>query len=232
MIVKSRFFLSRLEVLSLPLHLAPLAIVLSLSTTAHATSIVADGGFEAAGGGNVYYATSSIDGGSWSVTKGAVYVDTMDPYVYDGNNSVNLTYANLYVSNSLSQVLNTLVGQFYYVNFWANADTPNTFSLTENGVMVPGTPNSIANNGFPGAITNKSLFTDYSGGFVATSTTTNLVFTATGDPAIGSTVGSVMIDDVIVQAPEPGSIVLVMTGIIDLALLAGRKRLVRSGLAG
>lgn len=210
---------------SLPLLLAALVAMFSLNASAHASNIVVDGGFEAAGGGNVYYAGQSIDGGSWTVIAGDIYIDTQDPFVYDGNNSVNLTLANPYVPNTLSQVLATLVGQTYVVNFWANADSSNTFSLTANGLTVAGTPGSIADNGFPSMTSNSSLFTDYSGEFVATSTSTTLDLTSVGDPAIGSQNGSVMVDDVNVQpVPEPGSVVLMLTGILGLGLMVGRKR--------
>jgi hypothetical protein len=48
---------------------------------------------------------------------------------------------------------------------------------------------------------------------------------SSGDP-------SVVIDDVSIAAtPEPGSIVLMLTGMAGLGLLAGKKRLVRSALA-
>jgi hypothetical protein len=214
------------------MFVAAIATVVGLSVSAHASTVIADGGFEAAGGGNVYFAGQSIDGGSWNVTNGAVYIDTLDPYVYAGSNSVNLTLANLYVPNSLEQTLTTTVGQTYTVNFWANSDSANTFSLTENGSALTGSPTSIVDNGFPGTITNSSLFVDYTGEFTATSTTTDLTFTATGDPIIGSTDGSVMIDDVGISAtPEPGSIVLTLTGMIGLGLLAARKRLGRSVFA-
>jgi hypothetical protein len=220
---------------SFSLLLAALAAVLSLSASAHASNLVADSGFEAAGGNNVYFAGQSIDGGSWTVAQGAVFIDNQDPWVFDGNNSVNLSLANPFVANSLAQTLTTVVGQAYLVNFWGNADTPNTFSVTENGTALGGTPGSIAQNGFPNT-TNSSLFTDYSGQFVATSTTTTLDFTSTGDPAIGSQDGSVMIDDVSVQTastltPEPGSIFLTLTGVIGLGLAVGRKRLGRSVFA-
>lgn len=211
---------------------AAIAIFFGLSVSAHASTTIADGGFEAAGGGNVYFATSSIDGGSWTVTNGAVYIDTLDPYVFAGSNSVNLTLANLYVSNSLEQTLTTTVGQTYTVSFWANSDSANTFSLTDNGSALFGSPTSIVDNGFPGAIANSSLFVDYTGKFTATSTTTNLIFTATGDPAIGSADGSVMIDNVgIAATPEPGSMVLILTGMAGLGLLAASKRLGRSVFA-
>lgn len=231
MIPDSNSFRARFKGPSLSLFAASLVAVMSLSASAHASTVVADGGFEAAGADGLYFSGQSIDGGSWNVTNGAIFIDTQDPYVYDGNNSVNLTLANLYVPNSLEQTLTTTVGQQYTVNFWANSDSANTFSLTENGLTLLGIPISIVDNGFPGAITNSSLFVDYSGVFLATSTTTDLQFTATGDPAIGSTDGSVMIDDVSIKAtPEPSSMVLMLTGIAGLGLLVGRKRLGRSVL--
>src|ERR1035441_7755331 len=206
-----------------------LAAMLTLSASAHASSLVADGGFEAAGGGSVFSAVSSIDAGSWNVIQGAVYVDNQDPWVYDGNNSVNLTGANLYVPNTLSQTLSTVVGQTYNVSFWGDADIANTFSLTDNGSAVTGMPTSIAHNGFPNP-TNSSLFVDYTGKFTATSTSTTLSFTDTGDPAIGSSNISVMIDDVNVSAaaaatPEPASIGLTLTGLCGLCLVLAGKRL-------
>ncbi len=70
--------------------------------------------------------------------RGEVYIDTQDPYVYAGNDSLNLTYLNLYTANSVSQVLATVVGQTYGVSFYADADSANTFSFTENGSAVAG----------------------------------------------------------------------------------------------
>ena len=57
------------------------AALVCLSASAHASNLVADSGFEAAGGGNVYFAGQSIDGGSWNVTQGAIYIDTQHPWV-------------------------------------------------------------------------------------------------------------------------------------------------------
>jgi hypothetical protein len=213
------------------LHLVPLAAVFCLSATAHAGNIVLDSGFEAAGGGNVYYAGQSIDGGPWTVTQGAVYIDNLDPWVYDGTNSVNLTLANLYAANSLDQILTTVAGESYDVTFWADADTSNTFSLTANGIAVSGAPTSIVENGFPDQIDplgNSALFVEYSGVFTATSTSTDLSFTATGNPEIGAQDASVMIDDASVTTPEPGSFLLLLTGILALGLLAGSKQLRQS----
>ena len=201
------------------------AAAIFLGPLAHAATILADGGFESAGSGNVYYAGDTIDGGSWTVTAGSVYVETMDPYVYAGNNSLNLTYVNPYVSNSISQIIATTAGQNYVVSFYANADTANIFSLSENGVTVTSSPSSIANKGFPGAVTNSNLFTYYTGSFFANSASTTLNFASTGNPPLGSSVGSVLIDNVAVAAtPEPASLALVFTGAAGLAGLIRRRR--------
>jgi hypothetical protein len=222
----------RLKIPSLSLLLTALTVS-NFTASAHAASILVDGGFESAGGGNIYYSSpthQSIDGGSWIVTAGEVYIDNLDPYVYAGNNSLNLTGANPYQTDSIMQALTTVAGEAYTVNFWANADSPNVFSLTENGVTLLESPISIVDNGFPSSATNgnSSLFVDYSATFRATSTTTDLMFTDISDPAIGSQTqtGSVLIDNVAVQpTPEPSSIALLFTGIVGLALLVGRKRL-------
>lgn len=214
-----------------PFLVAGLA-VLSCLGSAHAATILNDGGFEAAGASNTYYSGQRIDGGSWNVATGAVYIDSNDPYVDVGNNSLNLTYANLYTTNAVSQALSTTVGQVYTVNFFADADTDNTFSLLENGLAVNGAPSSIVNNGFPG-LTNSSLFMNYLGTFTASSASTTLSLSAVGNPAIGSQNGSVMIDNVTVQpstavTPEPASLVLLLTGALGLGTMLRQRRSARS----
>jgi hypothetical protein len=211
--------------------------LLGSNVSIHAASIVSDGGFESAGGGNEYFAGSSLDGGSWTVTRGAVFIDSGDPYVFAGNNSLNLTGVNPYTVDTVSQTLSTIAGDFYTLNFWANSDSANAFSVLVNGAAVSGAPTSIVDNGFPGSVTNSSLFVDYSETFKATSSATTLSFSDTSNPAIGnlSQSGSVLLDNVSVQlapAPEPASIALMSTGIIALAFIVGRKRLLQPAIAG
>jgi hypothetical protein len=229
MVPEQKHSISYFKGASLSLRLLALAAVVGLTASAHATNIVADPGFESAGGGNIYYAGQSIDGGSWNVTAGSVYIDTGDPYVFAGSNALNLTGANPYVADSVSETLTTIVGKIYDVSFWGDADSANTFSLLENGTAVTGIPSSIVDNGFPNPTSNSSLFVDYLGIFTASSTTTVLKFTDTADPPIGSALGSVMIDNVSVQpTPEPSSIALMLTGLLGLGFVLARKRLAGS----
>ena len=227
MILQSHLFKRQIQGSSLTFA-AALVALFSLGASAHASSVIADGGFEAAGGGNAYYATGSIDGGSWNVTDGAVYIDNADPYVFDGNNSANLTAFNLDALNTLSETLSTVAGQQYTINFWADSDTANTFSVTANGTDLFGAPLTIAQNGFPSANTNGNSgdFVDYKGTFIAYSSSTLLAFNADASPAIGSSSsGSVVIDDVSAQiTPEPASIFLMLTGIAAIGLAAAFKR--------
>jgi|GEM_PF-925372 len=221
---------------SLLLLLAAVAVVLLPAVSAHA-DIVADGGFESAAPGATantwtqYNVGSSIDGGSWLVTAGSVGVDSQDNYVYDGNNSVTLNGDPTQI-DSLSQTLATIVGQQYTIGFWADAEVNNAFSATFGGVALSGVPSSIAENGFPNSNYpgNSSQFVYYSGTGIATSTSTELTFSSTTLPTIGNGV-SVEIDDVTATpTPEPGSIFLMLTGILGLGFVVARKHLGQAAL--
>lgn len=205
-----------------------LFLLAALSLPAHAATILADGGFESATGGAIIYAGSSIDGGSWNVTQGSVYIDSGDPYVFAGNNSLNLTGNNPYFPNTISQTLATVAGQLYSFSFFANADSSNTFALLVNGLAVSGAPSSIANNGFPGAVSNSALFTSYNGQFTANSTSTVFSISDTATPPYNSQYGSVVFDNFnIAPTPEPGSILLVLTGVAGLGQAVRRRFLTR-----
>jgi PEP-CTERM motif len=218
-----------------------LGTLLSLTAAAHATNIVVDPGFESAGtgvaGSYEYFAGQSIDGGAWTVintggsVSSTVFIDSstnLDPLVAFGNNSVNLTTADLFEPNTISQTLSTVAGLKYVFSFYADADTANTFSATENGIVISGTPTSIAQNGFPNANpdSNTSDFTLYTGSFTATSSSTVLDLSATGFPSLDpNSTDSVVIDNVSVSAtPEPSSLALLVTGLAGMGQIIRRRR--------
>ena len=209
------------------LVIASLAV---LALVAHVYGdILLDGDFEAAAPGAPTGTTSftsgnSIDGGPWTVSQGTVDVDTQNLFVYAGNKSVFLD-GNGSGPDSLRQTLTAVAGQTYSVSFWANADVPNTFSVTLGGAAVSGAPTSIAVNGFPSAtyLGNSGLFTFYSGIVTATSTSEDLVLTATGSPTGGSGV-TVEIDSVSVSViPEPSTFALTAMGAIGGIAYAWRR---------
>lgn len=223
--------------LSTAVTVAASALFLSLSATAFASNIVADSGFESAtgttpGSTTFYTVGNSLDGGSWLVSQGTVGVDTQDNYVFNGNNSVWLN-ADITGPDSITQTLATAIGQKYAVEFWANSEVPNTFSVTFGGTALTGGPTTIVQNGFPSTVTggNASQFKFYYGFGVATSTSTDLVLTGSGFPGPGTGV-AVELDDVTVAAtPEPGTVVLMLSGLAGLVLLVARKRVAQGILA-
>jgi hypothetical protein len=198
---------------------------LGLAGGARADSIVRDPGFESAATtalpGDTTFFTSgqSIDGGIWNVTQGTVGVDTSTSFIFDGSKSLFLDGDNS-GPDSLTQTLATTPGQLYMISFWANADVPNTFSVTFGGATVTGAPTSIAQNGFPGLdpLSNSSLFHLYTATAVATSSSSNLTFTTTAFPTLTSGV-SVELDDVSVTAvPEPSTLTLGGLGLLTVVV--------------
>ncbi len=139
-------------------HVGLLGLVLAcfgFNTQLYGGNIVVDGGFEAAdptgmpGATDYFMAGQSIDGGNWIVGPDSeVGVDTQNKYVFAGNKSVFLNGSGV-GPDSLYQTLTTVVGQIYTISFYANADTPNSFSVTFGGTPVTGEPTSITQNGFP-----------------------------------------------------------------------------------
>ncbi len=213
--------------------LLPLAVLALTSGVCAYADIVVDGNFEGAdlgaGTGTDYFTSGeSIDGGSWTVTQGTVGVDTNNFYIFDGSKSIFLN-GDITGPDSLTQTLTTVVGQTYTIGFWADADVANTFSVTFGGAPVAGAPTSIAVNGFPSPnyLGNSSLFEFYSGTATATSTSTDLVFTASGFTANSSGV-TVEIDNVSAipttsSVPEPGTLGLLSAGMLGVLSMARRK---------
>ena len=198
--------------------LAVLGILACECSVVYGGSAVVDGGFENADPTappdttDYFTAGMSIDSGAWIVSQGTVGVDTQDSYVYDGNKSVFLDGSAATVfspgPDSLTQTLTTVPGDIYTLDFFAAADTPNNFMVTFGGAVVTGAPTSIAPNGIPAG------FAAYSGTAMATSISSDLVFTSTD-----LSLGTVEIDDVSVTdsslfaaSPEPPTWLSVLIG--------------------
>jgi hypothetical protein len=209
-----------------------IVVALALTPEARAANIVGDPRFELAAPtalpGDTTFFTSgqSIDGGLWNVTQGTVGVDTSTFFVFDGAKSIVLDGDNS-GPDSLTQTLATTPGQLYTISFWANADVPNTFSVTFGGATAASAPTSIAQHGFPGSdpLSNSSLFQFYTATAVATSSSTNLTFTTTAFPTLTSGV-TVELDDVSVIAgsvPEPSTLTLAGIGVLALVEVVRRN---------
>lgn len=229
--------------LALPhsLFVTSAALLLILSAPAHATDLVVDGGFESAtgttaGSETFYNAGSSLDGGAWNVTAGTIGIDTQDLYVDSGDNSAILNGSGFYGTDSLSQTLSTVAGQSYEISFWANAEVPNSVSVTFGGIQVADLPTGIVENGFPSSATNgnSSEFEEYTAFITAASNNSVLTFTTSAYPDLDNPdATNVELDNVsVVATPEPSSIFLMFTGLVALGLFVARKRTSRFASVG
>jgi hypothetical protein len=204
-----------------------------MSASALANNIVSDPGFESAtgttSGSETFYSSgTSLDGGTWNVTAGNIGIDTQELYVFDGNNSVILNGTGFYATDALTETLTTVVGQSYYITYWADSEVPNSLFVNFGSQMVSGIPAGVAQNGFPSGsyLGNSPEFVKYVGEATATSTSTALTFTTSAYPnLLNPNATNVELDDVSVSvAPEPGTIVFSLTGLAGLAFLVVRRR--------
>jgi hypothetical protein len=185
------------------------------ATQAHASNLVVNGGFET---GDFTGWTLGPDTGFFGVESGPLPTHSGNYGVYIGAvESLGSFDANINAGNQLSQILNTNPADTYTLDFWLDnwAGGSDGFEALWNGSVITG---SVLDNA------NAFGWTEFTfSGLAANSTATTLQFNGFQNPSYFG------LDDVAVTAtgvtatPEPGSLLLMGTGILGLAVFLIRK---------
>lgn len=210
------------------LRFFPVAVTLFFAGAAlpvQAQNVVKDGGFELASPGSTFGSDPSADGAAfdafWTVQNN-VGIDTSNKFMFADSKSLLLTEDNSQLVDGITQTLVT-PDHFYVLSFYANADGPNTFSVLFGGLVVPGSPTSVPQGGFPlgGAGANAAQFTFYSFLVTATAASTDLTFQGSSD-------NTVELDNIslapVPEAPTPLSFSLFLCLGLGGLMLAAQKR--------
>ena len=167
-------------------------------------------------------------GFDWKVATGDIDLAGPNPFVlfppYDGAQAVDL---NGTIKGSLYQDFATALGQKYSLTF-AYADNPleggvSTADVTVTDLVSTGTllADSVAHSTSTNTPPNGD-WTIYSGSFIATGTSTRLLFASTS--ASNTPSGGILLDDVIVlPIPEPSTFVLAGLGLLSLGFAVRRR---------
>ena len=185
-----------------------LAMALGATTIANA-SIVVNGGFET--GDFTGWTLAGSCSGVGTTNPVCTPLDT-DPGPHSG---VDAAYLGSGSGGALSQILTTVAGDFYDLNFWVaittigGAATPNAFSVIWDGNTLFSATN------LPAAPYAQFSFT----GLIASGASTTLQFLADNSPA------DFVLDDVVVTpVPEPSTFLLCATVALSMLLIVVRLR--------
>lgn len=208
----------------------------SLSATPSLAQIVTNGGFETpatpAGSFTLFNAGSSLLTG-WNVVGGQVATvsntftqNGLSFVAQSGSAWLDLTGFNANGPEGVTQTIATVPGTQYTVTFWVgNVVNPGGIfgnSSTVN-MALNGSPFFTATN-TGGAGTSTQFWQQFSTQFTATGTSTTLGF-FNGDPSTDNSNG---LDNIVVTGqastiPEPGTLVMLATGLAGFLPLARRR---------
>jgi len=196
------------------LKISVAVLALAGSGASHA-NLISNGGFESgsfAGWTTNSLACSGVGATAILAVPGCYGIDS-DPGTHSGSNAAYLgTYGG---GGSISQIISTITGQMYTVNFflangsYQNLSVPNDFLVQWNG----GTTLMHLNNA-PAA-----GFASYTFSALATSGTSSLSFTNQQNPSYW------VLDDVSVNSsvPEPSALGILGLGLIGLAFIRRKQ---------
>jgi hypothetical protein len=180
---------------------AALGLVVGISGPAHAAELVTNGSFE----------TGDFTGWTLSGNTGFTGVECPGaPFAGPGDGNCDAFLGPVGSDGTLSQILNTVPGQFYVIRFDFQADggTPSDFSAVWDAQ-----PPLFSRTNPPAGPYQVLSFVA-----LATTPTTTLAFNFRDDP------GFLKLDSVSVAAPEPGSLALLGIGMAGLLLWRRKAR--------
>lgn len=175
------------------------ALVTLPVTGAFATELVSNGGFE------------SSDFTDWTLTGNTSFTGVATGIAHSG--TYGAFFGQIGSTGTISQTLNTVAGQAYSLSFWLHNDggSPNSFDASIDGVDVLTLSDAPSFD-----------YTQYVFAFVASGTTTPLVFTFQQDPAFW------YLDDISVSdgtpAPEPMTIALLGAGLAGFGAMRRKRK--------
>jgi choice-of-anchor C domain-containing protein len=195
-------------------------VALSISQSAIASpNLIVNGSFESsksdfAGSFATYFAGSSELVG-W--TLGGDSVDHINTYWQAAEGNYSLDLSGNY-DGSISQMINTNIGQIYHVSFSMAGNPDDTDKIKSMQVGLSNQP--MYKFDATGAAHDQMNWTTKGFDFIATNTSSTLFFTSMQDSAYG-----VALDNISVTAvPEPETYAMFLTGIVLLAGITRRRK--------